>query len=222
MDAPLERSRPDDDRFLTIGKIDTIDRIDEIEASDPIARFRSWYRDAEKRGARQPDAMALATVGRGGVPSLRFVLLKGADERGFVFVTDGRSRKGGELARNAHVAATFYWNATGKQVRIEGRARPVSAAESDELWRDRPRGSQLSAAASLQSALLAERAVLVRRRAELARRFRGQPVPRPDGWCGYRIVPERIELWVHRANRLHHRELFERSARGWRKTLLQP
>lgn len=189
---------------------------------DPIARFHRWYREAERRGARLPDAMALATVGPAGAPSVRFVLLKQADARGFVFFTDTRSRKGRELEKNRNVAASFHWPASSKQVRIEGSVEPVTPEEADEYWITRPRGSQLSATTSFQSAPIADRASLVARRAKVAERLRGRAVPRPPDWSGFRIVPERIEFWTHRADRLHHRELFERTGRGWRCRLLQP
>ncbi|MCZ6463720.1 MAG: pyridoxamine 5'-phosphate oxidase [Proteobacteria bacterium] len=191
---------------------------------DPIARFRRWYREAERAGAPQPEAMALATAARSGAPSLRFVLLKEVDPSGFVFFTDGRSRKGRELRANPRAAATFYWSATGKQVRVEGRVRAVSADEADAYWQRRPRGSLLSASASRQSAPLRSRATLVARRSALDRRYRGEPVPRPPAWMGFRIVPRAIEFWIHRDDRLHHRELFTRSGHGtrWKVTLLQP
>lgn len=178
--------------------------------------------DAERAGAAQPDAMTLATASRRGVPSLRWVLLKGADRRGFVFFTDTRSRKGRELARNPHAALAFYWQPLGRQVRVEGRVAAVPAAEADAYWASRPRGSQLSAAASRQGAELPARRALVARRRALERTLRGAPVPRPPAWSGYRLVPEVIEFWIHRGDRLHQREIFLRSRSGWRRKLLQP
>jgi pyridoxamine 5'-phosphate oxidase len=187
-----------------------------------IARFRRWYRRAEAAGEPRGDAMALATLdGRGGI-SVRMVLVKQVDERGFVFFTCTRSRKGKDLAARARAAATFHWPLLGRQVRIEGRVEPVTPDEADEYWSSRPRGSQLSAAVSRQSQPIRTRAELVRRRAALVRKLRGRPVPRPPEWSGYRIVPDRIEFWTQRADRLHHRELFERSPRGWELVLLQP
>src|SRR6185369_16827536 len=129
-------------------------------AVDPITRFRRWYRRADAAGAPLPDAMALATATRDGRPSVRFVLLKGVDDSGFVFFTDARSRKGGELRANAEVAAVFYWHLTGKQVRIEGTVTEVSGAEADAYWESRPPESRLAASASTQSAPLESRAVL--------------------------------------------------------------
>jgi len=189
---------------------------------DPIARFRRWLRAAQRSGAPLHDAMALATATSDGVPSLRFVLLKQADARGFVFFTDARSRKGRELRGNAHAAATFHWNTMGRQVRIEGRVVELGDADADAYWVTRPRGSQLSGATSHQSDELARRALLTTRRNELARRYAGQAIPRPAEWRGFRIVPDAIEFWTHRDDRLHHRELFRRTPRGWRATLLEP
>jgi pyridoxamine 5'-phosphate oxidase len=189
--------------------------------ADPIARFRRWYRDARAR-MPLPDAVALATATPGGSPSVRFVLLKEADERGFVFFTDARSRKGRELAANARAALAFHWQPLGRQVRVEGRVRRVSAAEADAYWRTRPRGSQLSAATSVQSAPLASRARLVSRRKRLERSLRGGEVPRPELWTGFRIEPRALEFWTHREDRLHHRERFERTPDGWRICLLEP
>lgn len=190
---------------------------------DPIGRLRRWYEAAVAAGEPRPDAMALATVGPGGVPSLRIVLVKRIGEHGLVFFTDRRSRKGRELARNPAVAATFHWPRLRRQVRIEGRVEPLPEADADVYWATRPRGSRLSAAASHQSRPLGSREDLVARREALARRLRGRPVPRPAEWGGYRIVPERIEFWTHRANRLHHRELFRRARGGaWRVGLLEP
>ena len=166
--------------------------------------------------------MALATAGGRGAPSVRFVLLKGADRRGFVFFTDGRSRKGRELRASAHAAVAFYWNRLGKQVRIEGRVEEVSPAEADAYWATRPRASQLAALTSEQSAALASRRALIARWTALRRRYRRRPVPRPPTWTGFRLVPASVEFWTHREHRLHERELFVRTRAGWRRRLLQP
>jgi pyridoxamine 5'-phosphate oxidase len=189
---------------------------------DPIVRFQRWFRDAVRAGVAQPDAVALASAARSGAPSVRFVLLKQASARGFVIYTDARSRKGRELRANARAALAFHWQPLGRQVRVEGRVRPVSAAEADAYWRTRPRGSQLSAAISRQSALLASRAGLLARRRALERRLRGRDVPRPASWTGFCIEPSAIEFWTHREDRLHHRERFERTRGGWRISLLEP
>jgi len=166
--------------------------------------------------------MALATADRRGAPSVRFVLLKGVDERGFVFFTDGRSRKGRELAARPRASVAFYWNATGKQVRVEGRVVPVSAAETDAYWQTRPRGSRLAAASSTQSAPMRNHAWLLARWRRLSRQVGRGLLPRPPEWNGYRIVPDAIEFWQRGANRLHKRERYERTRRGWRRALLQP
>jgi pyridoxamine 5'-phosphate oxidase len=188
----------------------------------PVKRFHRWYRQAERAGTSQPEAMALATVDATGAPSLRWVLLKEATEQGFVFFTDKRSRKGRALAENPRVAATFYWGNTGRSVRIEGRVVELPSDQAESYWVSRPRGSRLSAAASVQSAPLDARRTLVARRKRLERSLDGAPVPRPAQWGGFRIVPKRIEFWEHRDDRLHHRERFERTRLGWKKQLLQP
>lgn len=190
--------------------------------SNPIRRFGRWFERATRAGAPLPEAVALATASRRGAPSVRFVLVKAADRRGFVFFTDARSRKGHELALNARAALAFYWHATGRSVRVEGRVEPVSAAEADAYWRTRPRVSRLAAAASHQSAVLAKRGALLARWRRLAREHRGRAVPRPARWTGFRLVPHALEFWTHRAHRLHERERFVRAGRGWRRTLLQP
>ena len=189
---------------------------------DPIARFQRWLQEAKRKGTPQPEAMALATVSEAGSPSVRFVLLKQVDQDGFVFFTDGRSRKGHELKTVPNAAATFYWNPLGKQVRIEGRVEMVSTTEADAYWLTRPRASQLSASASRQSSNLADRAVLVARRSKIARKYRGKPILRPLNWSGFRLMPNVIEFWTHRDNRLHHREVFVRTLRGWKSNLLSP
>jgi pyridoxamine 5'-phosphate oxidase len=190
--------------------------------ADPIAQFRRWYAAAERARIHLPDAMAFATADRRGRPSVRFVLLKGVGPDGFVFFTDGRSRKGDELARNPRAAFAFYWDAIGKQVRVEGRVVPVTAAEADAYWITRPRESRLAALASRQSAPLARHGVLVRRWRALCRRYAGRDVPRPAIWTGYRIVPSTIEFWTRGEHRLHHRDQFRRGRRGWTRRLLQP
>jgi pyridoxamine 5'-phosphate oxidase len=166
--------------------------------------------------------MALATADARGRPSVRFVLLKQGDHRGFVFFTNARSRKGRELRDNPRASAAIYWDRLRKQVRIEGRVEEVPGAEADAYWVTRPRASQLAALASTQSAPLASRAMLMARWKDLRRRYRGKPVPRPPGWTGYRIIPDAIEFWVHSDYRLHDRELFMRTRRGWKRMRLQP
>ncbi len=192
------------------------------DTTDPIRRFRRWLGDAARAHAPLHDAMALATATRAGVPSLRMVLLKQVDAQGFVFFTDARSKKGRELRANPRAAATFHWNTMGRQVRVEGRVVELGAAAADAYWVTRPRGSQISGATSHQSSTLASRAALVARRDALERRLAGGDVPRPAEWRGFRIVPDAIEFWTHRDDRLHHRELFRRRAGTWRASLLEP
>jgi pyridoxamine 5'-phosphate oxidase len=192
-------------------------------AADPVARFRRWF--AEARRARIPlaETMALATADAAGRPSVRFVLLKQADRHGFVFFTDGRSRKGRELRRRRRAAAAFYWHPIGKQVRVAGRVEEVSAAEADAYWKTRPRASRFAALASTQSAPLASRAALLARWKALGRRYdTADAIPRPREWTGFRIIPEAIEFWTRGDDRLHQRELFVRTRSGWTRTLLQP
>ena len=188
----------------------------------PVVKFNRWYAAAIRARAPLPDAMALATADRRGTPSLRFVLLKGADEHGFVFFTDGRSRKGRELGGRPRAALAFYWDRTSRQARIEGRVVPVSAREADAYWATRPRGSRLAASVSTQSASMPSQRWLVARWRRLRRELDGATVPRPAAWSGYRLVPDAIEFWTRGAHRLHHRERFERGRRGWRRRLLQP
>src|SRR6185295_4630489 len=172
-------------------------------AANPILKFKRLFAAAEKSGAPLPEAIAVATADRRGRPSVRFVLLKGVDARGFVFFTDGRSRKGGELAANPEAAFAVYWDALGRQVRVEGRVQLVTRAEADAYWATRPRESRLAAAASHQSATLARRSDLLARWRTLGRRHPGDDVPRPPAWTGYRIVPRAIEFWTRGDHRLH-------------------
>jgi pyridoxamine 5'-phosphate oxidase len=190
--------------------------------SDPIAKFIRWLDDARRARIPNYEAMALATATPGGKTSVRFVLLKGIDERGFVFFTDARSRKGWELRGNPHASLAIYWQPKGRQVRVEGRVAEVAPAEADAYWPTRPRQSQLAASASHQSARLRSRAELLTRCARLARKFRGREVQRPPYWTGFRVLPDAIEFWTHREHRLHDRVIYFRHGRGWRRDLLQP
>jgi pyridoxamine 5'-phosphate oxidase len=191
-------------------------------APDPLEQFRRWYADAEAAEIRAPHAMALATSGADGAPSVRMVLLKGADEDGFVFFTGYGSRKGGELEANPRAALLFYWDPLGRQVRVEGTVAQVGAAESDAYFATRPRAAQLAAAASRQGRVLAAREELDARVAELEREHAGADVPRPDHWGGYRLRPETYEFWQHRENRLHDRLRFRRDDGGWLLERLSP
>jgi pyridoxamine 5'-phosphate oxidase len=186
---------------------------DEV-AADPVAQFAQWYERAQAVVKPLPEAVALATATRAGHPSLRMVLLKNFDAHGFVFYTNYRSRKGRELARNPRASLLFYWGEAGRQVRVDGRVQKLSARDSDDYFATRPRGSQLSAWASPQSAVVAGRGSLERRFAAFARRFPAA-VPRPPQWGGYRMVPDAFEFWQGREDRLHDRILYRR-ARGGR------
>lgn len=189
---------------------------------DPIAQFRAWLRDAEAASPR-PDAMALATATAVGRPSARIVLLRGLDERGFVFFTSRESRKGGELLENPRAALVFHWPELGRQVRVEGAVELLDEAGSDAYWHSRPRESRLAAWASPQSQPLPGRAELDRLYAETEARFRDGDVPLPPFWGGYRVVPEAIEFWLHRENRLHDRVRYRRGPDGgWMRERLAP
>jgi pyridoxamine 5'-phosphate oxidase len=190
-------------------------------ADDPFVQFHRWFKRAQ-RVVRLPECMALATADAAGKPSVRFVLMRQADPRGFVFYTNARSPKGQHLRAKPHAAAAFYWDPIGKQVRLEGRVEEVSAAEADDYWDTRSRPKQLGALASKQSAPLSSRAELVARWKALGKRFQGRTIPRPADWTGYRIVPHSIEFWTRRAARLHERLLFIRTRTGWNRQLLQP
>ena len=191
-------------------------------AVDPVAHFARWFRAARDARLPEPHAMSLSTATRRGRPSARMVLLKGFDTRGFVFFTNYRSRKGRELEANPRAALVLYWHPLHRQVRIEGRVRLVSAAESDAYFACRPRGSQLGAAVSAQSRVIPDRRMLERALAALERSLRGAPVPRPTEWGGYRLVPDAIEFWEQRENRLHDRLRYRRSRGRWIRERLAP
>jgi len=192
-----------------------------MSADDPIALFSTLFARAAADHP-EPDAMVLSTVDPDGLPSARFVLLKSADASGFVFYTNLDSRKAQALAAHPHAALTVYWPPQ-TQVRIEGRAEPVSDAEADAYFATRPRGSQVGAWASLQSRELASRTVLDDRISEIESRLAGVPVPRPPFWGGYRVVPSLIEFWTRDVSRLHERIVFRRDGGGpWTRTLLYP
>ncbi len=178
--------------------------------------------EAARRGAPEPYGMALATATPSGAPSVRYVLLRGIDARGFVFYTDMRSRKGAELRANPRGALALYWDVTGKQVRIEGRVEEVEPELADAYWESRDRGRRLAAIASTQSASLARREDLIARFRRLRGVYHSKDVPRPANWTGFRVVPRAIEFWTRRGDRLHHRELFTLHRGSWRRRLLQP
>lgn len=190
---------------------------------DPLSQFAAWFAEAEAAGVREPQAMALASATSEGAPSLRMVLLKEYDERGFVFFSNYESRKGSELAENPRAALLFHWDPLGRQVRIEGPVERVSDAETAAYVRSRPRGSQLSALASPQSQTVADRSVLERRVAELEERYGKGELPLPENWGGSRLVPEAIEFWQQRSDRLHDRLRYRRGEGGdWNVERLAP
>lgn len=189
---------------------------------DPHALFEAWLNEAKASEPNDPEAMALATAAEDGQPSVRMVLLKGHDAAGFVFYTNGESRKAEELAANAQAALLFHWKSLRRQVRVEGPVTPVSEAEADAYFASRARASQLGAGASDQSRPLDRRETFEQRYAALEAEYEGRDVPRPPHWGGYRVRPERIEFWQDRAFRLHERRLFTRAGEGWAEGLLYP
>ncbi len=192
--------------------------------ADPIRQFAAWFDDAVAAHLLEPNAMALATATPDGRPSVRMVLLKGFDVAGFVFYTNYESRKGRELASNPRAALDFFWVELERQVRIEGPVERVTPEQSDAYFASRPRGSQLGAAASRQSTVLSGREPLERRLAELEAEYAGDAtIPRPSYWGGFRVVPEVMEFWQGRPNRLHDRLRYTRRAGGgWTIERLSP
>jgi pyridoxamine 5'-phosphate oxidase len=187
---------------------------------DPVAQFESWFAEARQATA-VPEAMALATAEPSGHPSARMVLLKGFDERGFVFHTNYGSRKGRELEANPQAALLFHWRELGRQVRVEGTVERTSREDSEAYYRTRPVGARLSAWASPQSRPVADRAELEARVADARAQFGDDP-PLPDEWGGLRVVPTAYEFWVHDDDRLHDRFRYERDGEGWRIQRLGP
>jgi pyridoxamine 5'-phosphate oxidase len=198
-----------------------MDEMDPETAPDPIALFHAWMRKAETSELNDPGAAALATATPDGVPSVRMVLMKQADQRGFSFYTNAESQKGVELAENPRAAMCFHWKSLRRQVRISGTVTESSAAEADNYFHSRSRLSQLGAIASQQSRVLANRELLVARVKELEKEFPDE-IPRPEYWRGYLLLPERIEFWTSREGRLHDRFLFSRSGDEWRRERLFP
>ena len=192
---------------------------------DPIARFAGLLERARalpRELLPEPTAFALGTVSDTGQPSVRILLLKHVDERGFVFYTNFESRKGRELLASRRAALCFHWQHLEVQVRVEGAARPVSDAEADAYFASRARGSQIGAWASIQSSAMARPGDLDQRVRETEERFAGQPVTRPPHWSGFRVMPERIEFWRNMPSRLHVRHLYTRDDGGWRIEQLYP
>ncbi|HEV2923798.1 MAG TPA: pyridoxamine 5'-phosphate oxidase [Solirubrobacteraceae bacterium] len=189
---------------------------------DPLRQFASWFDEAGAAGVREPQAAALATASADGVPSVRMVLVKAFDERGFVFFSDYASRKGRELADNPRAALLFHWDPLGRQVRIEGTVEHTSLEESATYIRTRPRSSQVSALASPQSRTIESREELERRVGDLKRRYADGELPMPSSWGGFRLAPEALEFWQQRRDRLHDRLRFRRAGEGWLIERLAP
>jgi pyridoxamine 5'-phosphate oxidase len=192
-----------------------VEQLDESTINrDPIRQFQSWFTDAVACGMPLPEAMTMASVGTDGKPHARVLLLKQVDAEGFVFFTNYRSAKAREMDYNPYVALCFHWPQLERQVRVEGKVERISAEESRDYFRTRPRDSQIGAWVSPQSEVISSRAVLEQRKAELEKYYSGRDIDCPEHWGGYRLLPERIEFWKGREGRLHDRLVFERTTAG--------
>lgn len=192
------------------------------DSHDPFALFEAWMAEAVRSEPNDPNAVALATVDDAGAPSVRMVLLKGLDDRGFVFYTNLGSRKGRALARNPRAALCFHWKSQRRQVRVEGDVEAVADEEADAYFATRPREARVGAWASRQSDVLGDRAELTDRLDAYTERFDGAEVPRPPHWGGFRVLPHRVEFWLDQPYRLHDRLEFLRDGAGWARRRLYP
>ena len=192
------------------------------EVNDPLTLFHNWLQEAEEKEENVPTAACLATSNTNAIPSARMVLLKSADDRGFVFYTNLDSRKGGEIRQNPHAALCFHWKSLDRQVRVEGPVTLVSETDADAYFATRPRDAQIGAWASLQSKPLRSRSQLENQVAEYAAKFGAGPIPRPGHWSGYCLSPTNIEFWENRSSRLHDRLKYERTKDRWRHEWLFP
>jgi pyridoxamine 5'-phosphate oxidase len=197
-------------------------KMSRMRADDPYALFRKWFAEAVSAGTRLPEAMALATATRKGVPSVRMVLNRGLDGRGFAFFTNYESPKAAELLSNPRAAVVFHWPLLERQVRAAGRVQKLTRAESDRYFQGRPRESRLSAWVSPQSREITDRAFLESAFADADAAYAGRRIPRPPFWGGFRLVPSEIEFWQGRPHRLHDRTRYRKTARGWATAILAP
>ena len=217
--SPIPPSPSEDDY---VRQVATAEPPPLLSETDPFALFNEWLREAIAKEPNDANAMALATADEAGLPDVRMVLLKHADETGFVFYTNLGSAKGRQLAANPQAALLFHWKTLRRQVRVRGTVAPVSAAEADAYWATRARPAQLGGWASEQSQPLPDRLALEKRIAEMGLKFGLGKVPRPPHWSGFRVTPQAIEFWRDRPFRLHERLVFARAAGGWTTTRLFP
>jgi len=207
---------------LTLGQGLLIENKALQETDDPIAFFEAWLKEAEDSGIILPESMSVSSCTAEGRPSSRMVLLKEVDQQGFVFFTNYNSRKAQELQENPFAALLFHWNMLQRQVRVEGRIERITEQESADYFHSRGRGSQIGAWASHQSDELESREVLAERVKMFEEKFKGKEIPLPEFWGGYRVVPDRIEFWQGKADRLHDRFVYQPNATGWDITRLNP
>ena len=193
-----------------------------LRGRNPMALFQLWMNDAKRADTINPDAAVLATVARDGMPQARNVLVKQHDRAGFVFFTNRDSRKGKALRAKAKAALAFYWKPLGRQVLVEGEARELTRAQTRAYFITRPRASQIGAWASMQSQPISDYALLADAAAKVEQKYRGKNIPLPPHWGGFRLRPLRVEFWREGKARLHQRLVFQRGARGWQTSLLQP